>query len=128
MFSFLRKFDELKNLSEREQNQQPGENSKFKWEDADGTSEEVNIPVSGDDKSITVDTSGNTNLPPNNVKFITITYGGSGVARNLPNPPGWCQGTSWLVQLQLVSNCLNLPLQIRSLMMFDVVEILTFDP
>jgi hypothetical protein len=62
------------------------------------------------------------------VEFITITYGGSGVARNLPNPPGWCQGTSWLVQLQLVSNCLNLPLQIRSLMMFDVVEILTFDP
>lgn len=88
MFSFLRKFDELKNLSEREQNQQPGENSKFKWEDADGTSEEVNIPVSGDNKSITVDISGNTNLPPNNVKFITITYGGSGVARNLPNPPG----------------------------------------
>jgi len=128
MFSFLRKFDELKNLSEREQKHQPGENSKFKWVDADGTSEEVNIPVSGDNQSVTVDISGNTDLPPNNVEFITITYGGSGVARNLPNPPGWCQGTSWLVQLQLVSNCLNLPLQIRSLMMFDVVEILTFDP
>ena len=80
MFCFLPKFDEPKNLSESEQKHQPGENSFFSWTDADGNTEQVPIPAFGNNQGGPVDISGNTQLPPNNVEFISVTYGGSGVA------------------------------------------------
>lgn len=50
----------------------------FTWQNENGASNTVNIPVSGNNNGVTEDISTNQQLPPNDVQFVNVTYGGSG--------------------------------------------------
>lgn len=60
-----------------------GEGSLFTWQNENGASNTVNIPVSGNNNGVTEDISTNQQLPPNDVQFVNVTYGGSGGLQTL---------------------------------------------